>query len=106
MFNLQKSEDLKAEGMARAAAVREVDVEMARGIARVLCRGKRAEGQDPTTNADEVGMYMEDRGFKNLGAAAGSIFRGKEFEFTGERINSARETNHARELKVWRLTTL
>ncbi len=106
MFDLQKSEDLKAEGMGRAAAVREVDVEKAREIARMLCRGKRSEGKDPTINADEVGKYMEDHGFKNLGAAAGSIFRSKEFEFTGERINSARESNHARELKVWRLSVL
>ena len=106
MFDLHKSDDLKEEGMARSVAARVMDVENARGIARLLCRGKRAEGEDPTTNADEVGMYMEDHGFKNLGAAAGSIFRSKEFEFTGERINSARETNHARELKVWRLTTL
>lgn len=97
------SKDLKIEGMARAADVRIPSLNHARDIARELCLGKKAVGHDPVTDADEVNRILELRGYANLGPAAGSIFQIREFEFTGWRIQSTRKSNHARELKIWRL---
>jgi hypothetical protein len=39
-----------------------------------------------------------------LGPAAGSIFKGGDFVFTGKRVTSTLPSNHSRELKVWKLT--
>ena len=39
---------------------------------------------------------------EKLGAASGSMFKSKEWEFTGKRIKSKRTSNHSREIKVWR----
>jgi hypothetical protein len=57
-----------------------------------------------TVNADIVGIEMSERyGVKTLGPAAGALFRGAEWEFTGQRVLSSRVSNHSREIKVWRL---
>ena len=37
-----------------------------------------------------------------LGNAAGSIFRGQHWEFTGKWYRSRRVTNHARCFRIWR----
>lgn len=97
LFGLSESEDRKSEGMRRAAEARSSPLEVARQVAVELCR---LNGE---THADEVGRVLAERhGIKSLGPAAGSVFKGA-FEFTGRRVRSARKTNHARELKVWRL---
>jgi len=41
--------------------------------------------------------------YGDLGNAAGSIFAGKRWKFTGDRVKSRRPSAHAREIKVWRL---
>lgn len=50
--------------------------------------------------ADDVAKRLD----QPLGPVAGSIFKTSDFEFTGARIRSTQKNNHARELKVWRLT--
>ena len=73
-------------------------LELAREIAVELCK------QNGTANADQVGKMLEDRhGIKSLGASAGSLFKGSQFEFTGQRVVSRRIKNHGREIKVWKL---
>lgn len=97
-FDLVEGEKQKAEGIAGAAVAREGLVVHAREIAAMIARAKG------TVTADDVQRVLaaENRP-DELGPAAGHIFRCKEFEFTGQRINSARVANHARELKVWKL---
>ena len=57
-----------------------------------------------TVNADIVGKYIKERyGIDSIGPAAGALFRGPEWEFTGQRVLSSRVSNHSREIKVWRL---
>jgi len=57
-----------------------------------------------TVNADIVGIEMSERyDIATLGPAAGALFRGPEWEFTGQRVLSSRVSNHSREIKVWRL---
>jgi hypothetical protein len=57
-----------------------------------------------TVNADQVGSMMKlHYGIDSIGPAAGALFRGPEWEFTGQRVLSSRVSNHSREIKVWRL---
>jgi hypothetical protein len=57
-----------------------------------------------TVNADIVGKLMKEHyGIDSIGPAAGALFRGPEWEFTGQRVLSSRVSNHSREIKVWRL---
>ena len=85
---------LKRTGMKQAAENRAELLERARQIALQFAH------KNGTVTADDVAFRMD----KPLGPAAGSIFKTKDFEFTGERRQSTRPDNHARELKVWRLT--
>ena len=97
VFDRQKSDDAKADGMRRAADARPEPLQHARHVARELCE------QFGETNADIVGTEMKARyGIDSLGPAAGSLFK-VGFVFTGRRVRSTRISNHARELKVWRL---
>lgn len=99
LFDHAESERRKASGMELAELKRFELLQVARGIAVDLCR---RNGQ---CTADDVFIEAENRGtdLSDLGPASGSIFKPKYFEFTGLRVKSARKTNHARELKVWRL---
>ena len=88
-------EDRKNAGMDLAASNKADLLEIARGHARDICK---TYGY---ADADQIAERME--GYDRLGPAAGSIFAGSEWEFTGVRIRSTRLKNNARELKRWRL---
>lgn len=87
----------KAEGMERAETYRAVPLNMARAIAREIAKHR---GQ---VHADAVARVMQGAGLEELGPAAGSLFKGKEWEWTGEWHVSARVANHGRLQRVWRL---
>ena len=91
-------EHRKDAGMQRAAENNPTGLELAKTIARELAL------QHGETDADQVGALLFERHkIQTLGPAAGSIFKGGEWEFTGKRKLSRRKSNHAREIKVWRL---
>jgi len=90
-FSLRIGKKLKREGMERAVDTRFTRLEEARDVV-FLAALRRPER---TATADDNHI--------DLGPAAGSLFKDGRWAFTGERINSARVTNHAREIKVWRL---
>lgn len=97
LFSSEESENRKASGMEIAAS-RNTDLQIARDIAKELCI-KNGE-----TEADSVGKVLFDRhGISTLGPAAGSIFAGNEFEFTGQFVKSVRKSNHSRLLRIWKL---
>lgn len=97
LFDLLEARARKEQGMRLAADNQPTELDLAREIAATL--GRRCGEVD----ADMVGRILKaQHGIESLGPAAGSIFRGKEWEFTGRRKLSARKTNHARELKVWK----
>ncbi len=101
VFEAQKSESQKTHGMAAAAEARSGVLELAREIARELCR-TRGE-----CTADDVGELLWQRHqIRTMGPAAGSLFKSGEFEPTGTMRKSARKKNHARLLFVWRLRPL
>jgi hypothetical protein len=99
LFDPEGGKTAKRDGMELAAENRETDLDIARRVAKSLAIGH----PERLCQADQVGRVLKARyGITSLGPAAGSIFKGREWEFTGQRVLSARTTNHARELKVWR----
>lgn len=101
LFDETKSEAAKVAGMATAANNRHVVLEIARNLAQKIASAKSHR----TCHADEVYAELPKLGYDpaELGPAAGSIFAGKAWEFTGVRVKSKRVSNHSREIKVWRL---
>jgi hypothetical protein len=97
LFDAAESRRRKAHGMAIAADAVPTMLDRARFFAAGL-----AVLQGEVT-ADDVSEWLEAKGLPDLGPAAGSLFRGKEWEFTGRFIQSTRKTNHARLLRIWRL---
>lgn len=100
IFDETESKRRKSYGMTRAADRYPDLLNQARDAAKYLAH------IDPNgeTNADEVGEELARRGYPDcLGAAAGSIFKTKEWRFTGRFVNSKRVSNHSRLLRVWAL---
>jgi hypothetical protein len=50
---------------------------------------------------DDVARVLLPRGI-NLHNAAGSVFKSKEWEFTGKMVPSRRTSNNRRRIMVWR----
>lgn len=97
-FDARLSDQLKFEGMERAAFKGRDMLKLARHIAREI----GLECGECT--ADAVGRRLKsDYGIESLGPAAGSIFKTPEWQWTGEFVKSRRVKNHSRLLRVWRL---
>ncbi len=98
-FDLAEGERQKEAGIAQASDLlsRRFLLDKAREIALWVCRNCG------DVTADDVYREMEVRGYNPelLGNAAGAIFRGEEFIFTGKWLKSERVTNHARMNRVW-----
>ena len=97
-FDLQAGVDAKVRGMSLAENNRATLLLTARSAARIAARklGK--------ITIDDVIQTMQAYGHAcSLGQAAGSVFKGKEWVFTGEWRKSSRVSNHARQNRVWRL---
>ncbi len=98
LFDATESERRKREGMAVAEQNRSELLGLARAVARGIANSSG------TVHADQVGRVMKARySIDSLGPAAGSLFKGGDWEWTGEFVKSARVTNHGRLLRVWRL---
>ena len=100
IFNLQEGERLKEEGMAEAKAARKEIYLKAVQIAKDFASGN----MERVCTIDDVQNVLISQGYnpKQLGPAAGSVFRGKCWEEIGHK-NSARPSNHAARISVWRL---
>jgi hypothetical protein len=96
LFSAIESAELKEAALAKLESAEVL------ALARIVARG-HAERFGVVT-ADDVGKVMKDyHGIDSMGPAAGALFRGPEWEFTGQRVLSSRVSNHSREIKVWRL---
>jgi hypothetical protein len=96
-FDLFEGERLKAEGMYLASFSRAEMLKIARDLAREVAN-------EQGITADDVRALLLMRGFPDkLGNAAGSLFRGREWEFRGQWRKSTVKTNHARMIRVWHL---
>ena len=87
----------KEQGIAVAQEHAESLLARAREIAVELAKDGR------TITADDVQEVLFQRTGELLGKAAGGLFRGSQWQFTGERRASTRSTNHGHENRVWRL---
>lgn len=94
-------EQLKQAGMERAAQSKESLLRYAQDLAVRIAEGR----PDRCVTADDVQAALRAEGISQhaLGNAAGSLFRGKRWQWTGRRVKSVRDVAHANELKVWRL---
>ena len=92
-FNLEEGLAAKEAILNLLGDVHEDRLEEARAVARAFAM------RNGVVNADDV---QAETGI-SLGPAAGSLFRGTEWQFTGQWVPSARVTNHGRMLRVWRL---
>jgi len=99
LFNLDEGLRLKREGMESAAEHYETDLELGKSIARRICR------EWGTVHAEDVNTELAFyHNISSLGNAAGSLFKGKDWTFTGEWHQSTRSSSHGRFIRVWRLT--
>ena len=101
LWDLEAGEQLKEEGRRRAEESHFSVLEFARDGLENIARGR--ESREVT--ADDATRYLVDNGIEHnaLGASAGSLFRGKQWEFTGRWEKSKKASNHASDLRVWRL---
>lgn len=96
----KNGEQLKHLGQVRAVSSRADLVALARRLARKISLERR----DRTVTSDDVAKALQDAGYgeRSLGNAAGSVFRGKDWEFTGRFVKSIRPHCHSNLLRVWR----
>jgi hypothetical protein len=91
----------KEAGMEAAARNRSELLVFARQCALDVAQFRH----DRTCTSDMVAAKMALMGasYDDLGNAAGSIFKGNQWRFTGEYTKSQRPTAHARDIKIWKL---
>ena len=99
VFDLDEGEFLKEVGKAQAAHSRAEVLSAGKRFAKLIALGR------PTriVNADDVYAALLKSGYqeKELGPAAGSLFKGKNWEYVGM-IPSQRKGNHGRRIMVWK----
>ena len=102
IFDRIESQLRKDTGMKVAAENRSEALAVAREVALALGAQKIAG-----VTADDVKEKMMEmrlqKELKNLGPAAGSIFKTQDWEWTGRFKPSENMSNHGRLLRVWRL---
>ena len=100
-FDLNVGKTLREAGKELAAVKRAYVLSYAQMLAVSLANSK----PDRCVTADDVYRQLALLGHDGnlLGNAAGSLFRGERWEFTGQRKQSVRISNHARWIMVWRL---
>ena len=100
-FDLKTGLTLRDAGKQLASAKRAYVLSYARTLAIAIAKGRA----DRCVTADDVYRQLAILGHDGnlLGNAAGSLFRGDRWEFTGQRKQSVRISNHARWIMVWRL---
>lgn len=99
LFDAAEADRRKEEGRQRAAAANPWLLATAQRCAR------RVAERLGSVSMDDVALELASAGedVSRLGNAAGSVFRGEEWEWTGQVVRSARPSTHGRMIRVWRL---
>ena len=97
LFDEIEAEQLKRAGMERAAA-HPNPLQLARDIAEEL-----AITGNGCCDADQVARVLKEAYGISLGPSAGALFRGQQWQFTGQWLKSDRKSNHGRMIREWRL---
>lgn len=90
-------EQLKSDGMRRAAESKQSQLSYARYLAIDL-----AKANSGLCHADMVAAALEAEGKPGLGNAAGSLFAGDQWKWTGEFVKSQRAIAHSNLLRLWK----
>lgn len=98
---VMEAERRKVQGMEQAVSSKRHIFDLAKDLAVNIA----ARHPSKEITADEVQIALINYGYdpSDLGNAAGALFRGKQWSFTGEWRKSIRITNHRRQNRVWRL---
>jgi D-serine deaminase-like pyridoxal phosphate-dependent protein len=102
LFDVMAGEEARDVGKEQAALVRQQMLAEARSIAISIASSRRSR----LVTIDDVQRELLRRGnytTEDLGNAAGSVFRGSAWKFTGRWYKSMRITNHARHVRIWQL---
>lgn len=101
LFDASAGEAAKQAGRRKAEDCRRP----ALALAREAVRAKALSRPDRLATADDAYAFFAEMGGDagELGNAAGSLFRGPEWELTSAWAKSRRKSNHARLVRVWRL---
>ena len=99
-FDVSSGQAAKDADLENSAADSE-DLSRAREIAIRLAMAS----PDRETNLNEVAQELAKLGI-DLGAAACSVFDGKNWVFMGKRIRSSGRTTQSLEVEIWRLADL
>lgn len=99
LFDLPQGQELKEKGMDLAADNR----------AQALASAKRLAIDIATRNPnrecciDDVQKALINLGYVPgvLGMAAGSVFKGRRWIFSGRWVQTERSSSHARDIRVW-----
>jgi hypothetical protein len=88
-------------GISQAMQPRSELIHNLRTHLRMLARSRG----DRSVTADDCTPYLESIGMssKDLGNAAGGVFRDGNWAFTGNWVPSKRPSSNARMIRVWRL---
>jgi hypothetical protein len=99
LFSLSQSLANKDAGIAQAAANKASLLKYAKRLAVDLAREKGV------ITADDVAFELHRKGISihALGNAAGALFKGGDWQFTGEFVRSTRSHANGNLLRVWRL---
>jgi len=91
----------KAEGLHQASSRSKEILRLARKISVDVA----ASRVDRLCTMDDVQHWLQVRGHSSqeLGNAAGAVFPGTDFFWTGEWSPSKRPSNHSRWIRVWKL---
>lgn len=100
LWDLTQGTIEKKRGQARAAFNRAQVLQRGREVAEQIARERVLR----TCTADDVQKRLEAEGLE-IGPAMASVFRGKQWRFTGRFMKSKRVANHARLLRIWYLLT-
>ena len=97
-FDVDRERNARDAGMLRAAEIRRGLLDLAKLIAEMIARDR---GE---VCADDVQARLMELGHKprDLGNAAGMIFRGPQWEFV-RWTKSSRAGSHRNDIRVWRL---
>jgi hypothetical protein len=101
LFDAGKSKAQKEIGMDLAATKRQQILAVTKAALCAIALSR----SDRCVTADDAQRWLSENGYGpgSLGNAAGSLFRGGAWEFTGRWIKSERVISHANDLRVWRL---
>lgn len=100
-MSLETGKQLRDAGITLACQAKTALLRECREHLKLVARSRFSR----EASADDAAEYCVQRGLGEhaLGNAAGGLFRGGEWVWTGRWIKSTRDHAHANDLRVWRL---